>query len=125
MFQVAGVFCGGDLVGSGTTVQAVNDGKTASWHMHRHIQSLHGTCCSLYTVRVFIQSLYGACVYTVLCGACAYTVSIRYVCFYSLYTVRVYTVSMRCVCLALSELGPVLERTCSVHFALQASVLHL
>jgi dihydropyrimidine dehydrogenase (NADP+) len=36
------LFCGGDLVGNGTTVEAVNDGKTASWFMHRYIQSLYG-----------------------------------------------------------------------------------
>lgn len=34
-----GVFVGGDLAGiSETTVEAVNDGKTAAWHMHCHIQ---------------------------------------------------------------------------------------
>lgn len=36
------VFCGGDIVGSSTTVEAVNDGKTASWHLHRFVQSLSG-----------------------------------------------------------------------------------
>uniref|UniRef100_A0A131Y3Y0 Dihydropyrimidine dehydrogenase [NADP(+)] n=1 Tax=Ixodes ricinus TaxID=34613 RepID=A0A131Y3Y0_IXORI len=36
------VFCGGDLAGvSETTVEAVNDGKTASWHIHKYLQSLH------------------------------------------------------------------------------------
>ncbi|XP_063218840.1 dihydropyrimidine dehydrogenase [NADP(+)] [Bacillus rossius redtenbacheri] len=39
----AGVFCGGDLAGvSETTVEAVNDGKTAAWYMHAFLQSLHG-----------------------------------------------------------------------------------
>ncbi|XP_064625248.1 dihydropyrimidine dehydrogenase [NADP(+)]-like [Lineus longissimus] len=37
------VFCGGDLGGvAQTTVESVNDGKQASWHMHRYLQSLHG-----------------------------------------------------------------------------------
>lgn len=35
-------FCGGDLAGvAETTVEAVNDGKTASWHIHKYLQSLH------------------------------------------------------------------------------------
>ncbi|XP_065905312.1 dihydropyrimidine dehydrogenase [NADP(+)]-like [Dysidea avara] len=39
----AAVFCGGDLGGyCNTTVEAVNDGKQASWHMHKYLQSLHG-----------------------------------------------------------------------------------
>ena len=34
-----GVFCGGDLAGySETTVESVNDGKSASWYMHKYIQ---------------------------------------------------------------------------------------
>ena len=33
------VFCGGDLAGvAQTTVESVNDGKTASWFMHRYLQ---------------------------------------------------------------------------------------
>ncbi|XP_026170020.1 dihydropyrimidine dehydrogenase [NADP(+)] isoform X2 [Mastacembelus armatus] len=37
------VFAGGDIVGlANTTVESVNDGKQASWHIHRYIQSLHG-----------------------------------------------------------------------------------
>ena len=33
------VFCGGDLAGvAQTTVESVNDGKQASWHMHTYIQ---------------------------------------------------------------------------------------
>ncbi|XP_054021130.1 dihydropyrimidine dehydrogenase [NADP(+)] [Dryobates pubescens] len=37
------VFAGGDIGGlANTTVESVNDGKQASWHMHRYIQSLHG-----------------------------------------------------------------------------------
>ncbi|XP_061695332.1 dihydropyrimidine dehydrogenase [NADP(+)] isoform X3 [Syngnathoides biaculeatus] len=37
------VFAGGDVAGlANTTVESVNDGKQASWHIHRYIQSLHG-----------------------------------------------------------------------------------
>ena len=33
------VYCGGDLAGvAQTTVESVNDGKQASWHMHKYIQ---------------------------------------------------------------------------------------
>lgn len=33
------VFCGGDFAGvANTTVDSVNDGKTAAWFMHRRIQ---------------------------------------------------------------------------------------
>lgn len=33
------VFCGGDIAGvAQTTVESVNDGKQASWHMHRYLQ---------------------------------------------------------------------------------------
>ncbi|XP_067138648.1 dihydropyrimidine dehydrogenase [NADP(+)] [Centruroides vittatus] len=36
------VFCGGDITGiTETTVESVNDGKIASWYMHRFLQSLH------------------------------------------------------------------------------------
>lgn len=41
--SVEGVFCGGDIAGnSETSVEATNDGKQASWHMHKYLQSLHG-----------------------------------------------------------------------------------
>ena len=36
------LFTGGDCAGSGTTVEAVNDGKVASWNIHTYVQSLHG-----------------------------------------------------------------------------------
>uniref|UniRef100_A0A3B3I1B5 Dihydropyrimidine dehydrogenase [NADP(+)] n=1 Tax=Oryzias latipes TaxID=8090 RepID=A0A3B3I1B5_ORYLA len=37
------VFAGGDVAGlANTTVESVNDGKQASWHIHRYIQSLYG-----------------------------------------------------------------------------------
>ncbi len=33
------VFCGGDLAGmANTTVESVNDGKTAAWFMHKYLQ---------------------------------------------------------------------------------------
>jgi dihydropyrimidine dehydrogenase (NADP+) len=39
--QTPQVFCGGDLGGySGTTVECVNDGKTAAWYMHCYLQGL-------------------------------------------------------------------------------------
>jgi len=36
------LFCGGDLIGNGTTVEAVNDGKHSSWYIHKYIQSTYG-----------------------------------------------------------------------------------
>uniref|UniRef100_A0A8C3G5S1 Dihydropyrimidine dehydrogenase [NADP(+)] n=1 Tax=Cyclopterus lumpus TaxID=8103 RepID=A0A8C3G5S1_CYCLU len=37
------VFAGGDIAGlANTTVESVNDGKQASWHIHRYMQSLCG-----------------------------------------------------------------------------------
>lgn len=37
--SVPGVFCGGDLAGvAQTTVESVNDGKTAAWYIHKYIQ---------------------------------------------------------------------------------------
>jgi dihydropyrimidine dehydrogenase (NADP+) len=35
------MIAGGDLAGNGTTVEAANDGKQASWHIHKYLQSLH------------------------------------------------------------------------------------
>jgi len=33
------IFCGGDFAGiAETTVESVNDGKTAAWFMHQRIQ---------------------------------------------------------------------------------------
>ncbi|XP_013413199.1 dihydropyrimidine dehydrogenase [NADP(+)]-like [Lingula anatina] len=38
-----GVYCGGDLAGvAQTTVESTNDGKQASWHIHKYLQSLAG-----------------------------------------------------------------------------------
>lgn len=40
---VEGVFVGGDLAGvAQTTVESVNDGKTASWSVHKYIQVREG-----------------------------------------------------------------------------------
>lgn len=43
MTSVPGVFCGGDLAGvAQTTVESVNDGKTAAWYIHKYIQESYG-----------------------------------------------------------------------------------
>ncbi|XP_061413884.1 dihydropyrimidine dehydrogenase [NADP(+)]-like isoform X2 [Lethenteron reissneri] len=40
-------FAGGDVAGlANTTVESVNDGKTAAWHIHAYLQSLHGVSVS-------------------------------------------------------------------------------
>ena len=40
------VFCGGDLAGwANTTVESVNDGKQAAWHMHQYLQ-VHMRLCA-------------------------------------------------------------------------------
>lgn len=37
--SVDGVFCGGDIAGvAETTVESVNDGKTAAWSIHQYLQ---------------------------------------------------------------------------------------
>lgn len=36
------LFAGGDAIGAKNLVDAVNDGKTASWFMHKYIQEQHG-----------------------------------------------------------------------------------
>ncbi|XP_060248801.1 dihydropyrimidine dehydrogenase [NADP(+)] isoform X2 [Meriones unguiculatus] len=41
------VFAGGDVVGvANTTVESVNDGKQASWYIHKYIQAQYGTLVS-------------------------------------------------------------------------------
>uniref|UniRef100_A0ABI7YCM9 Dihydropyrimidine dehydrogenase [NADP(+)] n=1 Tax=Felis catus TaxID=9685 RepID=A0ABI7YCM9_FELCA len=41
------VFAGGDIVGvANTTVESVNDGKQASWYIHKYIQSQYGASVS-------------------------------------------------------------------------------
>lgn len=45
--NVPGLFCGGDVAGySETTVEAVNDGKTAAWFIHKFIQEKAGKTVS-------------------------------------------------------------------------------
>ncbi|XP_013417109.1 dihydropyrimidine dehydrogenase [NADP(+)] isoform X2 [Lingula anatina] len=42
-----GVYCGGDLAGvAQTTVESVNDGKQAAWHIHKYLQSLQNMLVS-------------------------------------------------------------------------------
>ncbi len=37
--SVSNVWCGGDIAGfANTTVESVNDGKQAAWHIHRYLQ---------------------------------------------------------------------------------------
>jgi dihydropyrimidine dehydrogenase (NADP+) len=36
------IFAGGDIIGTQNLVDAVNDGKVASWFMHKHIGKAHG-----------------------------------------------------------------------------------
>ncbi len=36
--SIPGLFAGGDIIGATTTVQAVNDGKTAAWGIHAFLQ---------------------------------------------------------------------------------------
>uniref|UniRef100_A0A8B9JWH0 dihydropyrimidine dehydrogenase (NADP(+)) n=1 Tax=Astyanax mexicanus TaxID=7994 RepID=A0A8B9JWH0_ASTMX len=41
------VFAGGDVAGlANTTVESVNDGKQASWHIHKYLQAIHGQTVS-------------------------------------------------------------------------------
>ncbi|KAK9497124.1 hypothetical protein O3M35_004500 [Rhynocoris fuscipes] len=41
--NVPGVYCGGDITGhTETTVEAVNDGKTAAWSIHKYITEKNG-----------------------------------------------------------------------------------
>lgn len=59
MTSVSGVFCGGDLAGvSQTTVESVNDGKTAAWYIHKYIQvrviSYHITSVLITAGKLFI-----------------------------------------------------------------------
>lgn len=46
------VFAGGDIAGlANTTVESVNDGKQASWHIHRYIQVNKYRVHTVYTVQ--------------------------------------------------------------------------
>jgi len=44
--EVPWIFAGGDIVGNGTTVEAVNDGKQAAWWLHKYVQQTHGLMVS-------------------------------------------------------------------------------
>lgn len=35
------LFAGGDIIGTNNLVDAVNDGKVASWSIHRYLGGLH------------------------------------------------------------------------------------
>lgn len=53
------VFAGGDVVGlANTTVESVNDGKQAAWHIHKYIQVNHLSFTSgiYYIIRVNINN---------------------------------------------------------------------
>lgn len=48
MTKTAGVFCGGDLSGiTETTVEAVNDGKTAAWNIHNYLKQQLSTIADM------------------------------------------------------------------------------
>lgn len=52
------VFCGGDLAGvAQTTVESVNDGKQASWHIHTYLQARYQNLLNSKTVLLFCLSL--------------------------------------------------------------------
>jgi len=52
------VFCGGDIAGvAQTTVESVNDGKQASWHIHKYLQVLARSLFSDNKINVVILSL--------------------------------------------------------------------
>ena len=54
----ADVFCGGDIAGvANTTVESVNDGKTAAWYMHKYIQVILLHNFLLHTCTYFDQNL--------------------------------------------------------------------
>lgn len=36
------IFAGGDIIGTNNLVDAVNDGKVASWFIHKHIGNKYG-----------------------------------------------------------------------------------
>ncbi|KAK0134539.1 Dihydropyrimidine dehydrogenase [NADP(+)] [Merluccius polli] len=64
------VFAGGDIAGmANTTVESVNDGKQASWHMHRYIQSLHGQAVdAVPRLPLFYSAIDGVDISVVVCG---------------------------------------------------------
>lgn len=50
------VFAGGDIVGvANTTVESVNDGKQASWYIHKYIQvGIYHNRISFFTVSTYL-----------------------------------------------------------------------
>ncbi|KAJ3595528.1 hypothetical protein NHX12_004831 [Muraenolepis orangiensis] len=64
------VFAGGDIAGmANTTVESVNDGKQASWHMHRYIQSLHGQAVdAVPKLPLFYSAIDGVDISVEVCG---------------------------------------------------------
>ncbi|XP_038074925.1 dihydropyrimidine dehydrogenase [NADP(+)]-like [Patiria miniata] len=64
------IFCGGDLAGqANTTVESVNDGKTAAWYLHKYLQSLHGLHVSATpTLPKFYSPIDLVDLSTVICG---------------------------------------------------------
>ena len=53
------VFAGGDIAGlANTTVESVNDGKQASWHIHRYLQVQESSIQILPTNRRFITEMF-------------------------------------------------------------------
>jgi len=70
--SVPWLFCGGDLAGvAQTTVESVNDGKTASWTIHKYIQVRQSTTGIVISVIVAISAEEGG-----------YVSLIRFVCMY-------------------------------------------
>lgn len=57
--ELAQVFCGGDLAGSAdTTVESVNDGKTAAWFMHCYLQVCRNITKLFQLIQKFILKLF-------------------------------------------------------------------
>ena len=54
------VFCGGDIAGvANTTVECVNDGKTAAWYMHKYLQvHIMYTMCARNVLNVYHINIY-------------------------------------------------------------------
>lgn len=66
------VFAGGDVVGmANTTVESVNDGKQASWYIHKYIQVgvCHQYCLNIFLLffLTFDINLYGHTLCVCLC----------------------------------------------------------
>lgn len=71
------VFAGGDVVGmANTTVESVNDGKQASWYIHKYIQVgvCHQYCLNIFLLSTFwlliLISMSTLCVYVCVCVCC-------------------------------------------------------